>query len=33
MFWEIHGSHNGTLEANRGRYLEGLQTFLNRHFK
>ena len=33
LFWEIYGSHNGTLEAGRARYLEGLQTFLDRHFK
>lgn len=33
MFWEIYGSHNGALEADRARYLEGLQIFLKRYFK
>ena len=33
MFWEIYGSHNGTLEANRQHYLDGLRSFLDRHFK
>jgi uncharacterized protein len=33
MFWEIYGSHNGTLEADRNRYLEGLQTFLAQYHK
>jgi uncharacterized protein len=30
MFWEIDGSHNGTLEAGRARYLEGLEQFFLR---
>ena len=33
MLWEIYGSHNGTLEADRCRYLEGLRTYLDRFFK
>ena len=33
MLWEIHGSHNGTIEAGRAHYLKGLQTFLDQHFK
>lgn len=33
MFWEIYGSHNGTLEADPVRYIEGLETFLKGHFK
>jgi fermentation-respiration switch protein FrsA (DUF1100 family) len=33
MLWEIYGSHNGTLEADRTHYLEGLQAFLSRHFQ
>jgi len=32
IFWEIHGSHNGVLEANRQNYLQGLETFLTRFF-
>lgn len=31
MFWEIYGTHNGTLDANPRHYLEGLQTFLTRY--
>ncbi|HKQ38137.1 MAG TPA: alpha/beta hydrolase [Verrucomicrobiae bacterium] len=33
MFWEIHGTHNGTIEADRAHYLSGLRTFLDRYFK
>jgi len=33
MFWEIYGSHNGTVEADRARYLDGLRQFLDRFFK
>jgi pimeloyl-ACP methyl ester carboxylesterase len=33
MLWEIHGNHNGTIEAGRTHYLKGLQTFLDQHFK
>ena len=33
MLWEIYGTHNGTIEADRAHYLEGLRTFLDRHFK
>lgn len=33
LFWEIHGSHNGTLEGDRAHYLKGLQTFLDGYFK
>ena len=33
MFWEIHGTHNGTIEAGRAHYLEGLRTFVERYFK
>jgi alpha-beta hydrolase superfamily lysophospholipase len=32
MFWEIRGTHNGTIEADRAHYLMGLQTFLHRQF-
>jgi len=32
MLWEIHGNHNGTIEAGRAHYLKGLQTFLDQHF-
>ena len=33
MLCEIYGSHNGTIEADRARYLEGLQQYLDRFFK
>jgi hypothetical protein len=30
MFWELEGDHNHTLEADRARYLQGLERFLSR---
>ena len=33
MFWEIQGGHNDVLLAGRAGYLEGLEKFLQRHFK
>ena len=30
LFWEIYGSHNGTLEADRAHYLKGLEEFFKR---
>jgi pimeloyl-ACP methyl ester carboxylesterase len=31
MFWEIYGTHMGMLDADRKRYLEGLDRFLSTH--
>jgi uncharacterized protein len=33
MFWQIKGGHNDVLVSDRARYLEGLEKFLQRHFK
>lgn len=33
MFWELRGDHVGTLEADRARYLKGLENYLASYFK